>query len=47
MVVKKVADIPLGDRYEGDVAYRFGRLTIGACKGLATARKKRQRLFIV
>lgn len=47
IVVKKVADIQLGDRYEGDITYRFGVLRIGACKGLATARKKTQWLFIV
>ena len=32
------------NRYEGDIAYRFGVLRIGACKGLATARKRTRRL---
>ncbi|KJY77269.1 hypothetical protein TW74_13260 [Vibrio nigripulchritudo] len=46
-VIKKVGTIPLGDRYEGTVTYKFGFLTISACKGLKALRTKRARVFIL
>ncbi len=46
-IVKKIAAIPLGDRYEGKVTYRFGLLTIGECHGMATIRHRKQRLVIL
>jgi len=46
-VVRKVAMIPLGDRYEGQLSYRLGLLTIGACRGMATLRNRKQRLAIL
>ena len=46
-VVKMVASIPLGDRYEGRISYRLGILTIGPCEGRATARARKQRLLIL
>ena len=46
--IKKIAYIPLEDRYEGTLTYRFKcLLTVGACPGLATARKAKQRLVIL
>jgi len=46
-VVKKVGLLPLGDRYEGEIKYRFGILTIPACSGQASLRNKKQRLLVV
>ena len=48
LTIKKIAYIPLGDRYEGTITYRFGfLLAIGACPGLATVREAKQRLVIL
>lgn len=47
LIVKKIATIPLGDRYEGKVSYRFGLLTIGECVGLASLRPRKQRLIVL
>jgi hypothetical protein len=46
-IAKKIASMPLGDRYGGVVSYRFGVLTIGACPGLKALRTKKQRLLII
>ncbi|WP_233419692.1 hypothetical protein [Vibrio metoecus] len=46
-VIKKVGTISLGDCYEGTVTYKFGFLTISACKGLKAFRTKRERIFIL
>ena len=46
-VVRKHSDIRLGDRYTGEISYRFGLLTIGPCLDTATIRESRQRLFIL
>ena len=39
--------LPLGDRYSGDIKYRFGILTIPACSGMKSLREKRERIFVV
>lgn len=45
--VKKVAYMPLGDRYSGTVKYRFKcLLTVGPCLGRASVYDKRRRLLI-
>lgn len=46
-VVKLVGTIPLGDRYKGDLKYKFGVLTIPACNGIASLRKKQSRMIIL
>src|SRR5690606_27319840 len=33
LIIKKIGAIPLGDRYEGEISYRLGLLTIGECRG--------------
>jgi hypothetical protein len=46
-IIKKIGDIPLGDRYEGNVKYVLGLLSIGACAGAKSLRKQSQRLVIL
>lgn len=46
-VVKKVGVLPLGDRYKGEIKYRFGILSIPACLDQASLRNKKQRLFVI
>jgi hypothetical protein len=46
-IVKKIATIPLGDRYNGALSYRFGLLTIAKCRGTASLRNRKQRLLIL
>lgn len=46
-IVRKVAMVPLGDRYSGEVTYRFGLLTIGPCTGRQSVRSKRQRMLVL
>lgn len=46
-IVKKIASLPLGDRYEGKVSYRFGLLTIGECIGMRSLRTTTQRLLVL
>ena len=46
-IIKRVATIPLGDRYEGKLSFRFGMLTIGECPGRASLRSLKQRLVII
>ena len=46
-IIKKLSSVPLGDRYEGEVSYRFGLLSIGPCKGRATLRSSKQRLMVL
>jgi len=40
LVIKKIGSLPLGDRYEGDLRYRFGFLSIPACNGRKSLRSK-------
>ena len=44
--VKKIASLPLGDRYEGKISHRFGLLTIGECTGRRSIRKSTQRMVV-
>lgn len=46
-IVKKIASVPLGDRYEGDIGYRLGLLTIGKCKSMRSLRTKSQHLVVL
>jgi hypothetical protein len=46
-IVKKIANLPLGDRYEGEVSYRFGLLTIGKCTGSRSIRKTTQHMLVL
>ena len=46
-IVKKIASLPLGDRYEGKLSYRFGLLTIGECTGRRSLRKSTQRMVVL
>lgn len=47
LVIKKIGQIPLGDRYSGKVSYRAGVLTIGPCSTFTCTRKSRKRLLII
>lgn len=47
LIVKMVASIPLGDRYDGRISYRLGLLTIGRCEGRASIRTRKQRILIL
>ena len=47
LIIKKVGSIPLGDRYEGDINYKFGFITISECRGLKALRTKREKVFIL
>lgn len=46
-VIKLIGSFPLGDRYEGYVTYRFGFLTIPACKGRKSSRDKKSRVLVL
>jgi hypothetical protein len=46
-IVKKIASLPLGDRYEGKISYRFGLLTIGECTGRRSLRTSTQRMVVL
>ena len=46
-IAKKIASLPLGDRYEGKISYRFGLLTIGECIGRRSLRKSTQRMVVL
>jgi hypothetical protein len=45
--IKLIGTIPLGDRYDGIVYYKFGFLTIPACKGIKSLRIKKSRIFVL
>lgn len=46
IILKKVGMIPLGDRYEGHVRYRFGLLHVSACKGRKSIFAKNQTMIV-
>lgn len=46
-IVKKVASVPLGDRYQGRIRYALGVLSIGACSGMRSLRTKSQHLVVL
>lgn len=39
-VIKLIGSLPLGDRYEGEISYKFGFLFIPACEGRKSLREK-------
>ncbi len=46
-VIKLIGTLPLGDRYEGAVSYKFGLLTISACFGMRSLREQKQIILII
>ncbi len=46
-IVKKIASLPLGDRYEGKISYRFGLLTVGECIGRRSLRTSTQHVLVL
>ena len=46
-LIKLVGSLPLGDRYQGKVKYRFGFLFISACTGMKSLRKTDARTFVL
>jgi hypothetical protein len=47
LILKKIASLPLGDRYQGIVRYKYGLLTISQCTEMHSIRTKTQRLIIL
>lgn len=47
LVIKIIGSVPLGDRYESEVTYRFGFLTIPACSGRSSLRTKKMRMLVL
>jgi hypothetical protein len=47
LVIKKVGSIPLGDRYNGQVTYRFGFIKIPKCQGIKVLRTKSEKVFVL
>jgi len=47
LVIKKIGSLTLGDRYEGNITYRFGFLNIPASEGMQSVRRKKTRLLIL
>jgi hypothetical protein len=45
-VVKLIGSFPLGDRYDGNIGYKFSILTIPACKGRQSLRDKKSRVLV-
>ena len=46
-IVKHIGTIPLGDRYEGKISYRWGILTIPACQGCRSLREKTAHVLVL
>lgn len=46
-VIKLIGSLPLGDRYEGNVSYKFGFLTIPACQGMRTLRERKSSFIVL
>lgn len=46
-VIKIIGSFPLGDRYDGEISYKFSILTIPACNGRKTLRNKKFRTFVL
>jgi hypothetical protein len=45
--IKIVGSIALGDRYQGEIRYKFGILFISACGGAKTLVSKKQKLLVL
>jgi len=46
-VIKLIGSLPLGDRYEGEISYRLGFLSIPACEGRKSLREKASRVLVL
>lgn len=46
-VIKLIGSIPLGDKYDGSITYKFGILSISACRGMQSLRKKKSRVLVL
>ena len=46
-VIKLIGSLPLGDRYEGEISYKFRFLFIPACSGRKSLREKRLRVLVL
>ncbi len=46
-LLKKIGALPLGDRYSGEIKYKFGFLYIPHCSYLATIRKSSALFFVL
>jgi len=47
LVIKKIGCLPLGDRYDGKISYKFGILSIPACEGIQSLRHKKTHLLVL
>lgn len=46
-VIKLIGSLPLGDRYEGKISYKFGFLSIPACNGFKSLREEKTRVLVL
>lgn len=46
-VIKLMGSLPLGDRYQGKVKYRFGILSIPPCEGMKSLRELGARILVL
>jgi len=46
-VIKLVGSLPLGDRYQGKIKYRYGLLAISPCAGRKSFREKGTRIVVL
>jgi hypothetical protein len=46
-VIKLIGYFPLGDRYDGKIGYKFGILSIPACKGRKSLRDNKSRVLVL
>lgn len=47
LVIKLIGSIPLGDRYDGKLSYKFGFLSIPECKGIRSLRVTKSILLVL
>lgn len=46
-VIKLIGSFPLGDRYDGEIGYKFGILTTPVCKGRKSLSDKKSRVLVL
>jgi hypothetical protein len=46
-VIKLVGSLPLGDRYQGKVKYKYGLLSLSPCKGIKSLRETGARIVVL
>ena len=46
-LLKLIGSLPLGDRYEGTVSYKFGFLAIPACQGMRSLRERKSIMIVL